>query len=155
MNRSSRVYGCHDWAGGGRHWHLACESQLHIFWYIGQLLTIRNYSAPYSSFECLIRHSCMTYSSSARTYLFILCLTICKFFCAVSLFQWRYFVLTMYRWSWHLQMTCLVSFYSNVHICLCFFMFLQFLSSKLILTHGKCRHLTTPLCLSTVKSCRS
>lgn len=80
----------------GRYWHLACESQLCIFQYTGQFLTVRNYSAPYSSFECLIRHSCMTYSSSVRMYVFILSIsTICKLFCALSLFQWRYFVFTV------------------------------------------------------------
>lgn len=73
----------------GRYWHLACESQLCICQYIGQLLTVRSYSAPYSSFECLIRHSCMTYSSSVRMYVFILSIsTICKLFCALSVFQW-------------------------------------------------------------------
>lgn len=38
--------------------------------YTGQFFTIRNYSAPYTNFECLARHSCMTYGSSAKNRLF-------------------------------------------------------------------------------------
>lgn len=133
---------------GGRYWHLACKSQLHIFHYTGQFLTARNYSVPYPSFECLVRHSCMTYSLSAGMCLFVLSVsTICKLFCAVSLFQWRYFVLTMCRQCWRLQRTCIISFYSNVYTCSCFSMFLQFLPYKLILVHDKCRWLTARLCL--------